>query len=195
LVLASASRARAQVLEAAGLPCIQDPSSLDEGVIKAGLLARRARTEEVAEALARAKAEAVSPRHSGALVIGADQMLECAGTWFDKPPDTKAAARQLGSLSGRTHRLVSAVCVVRDGDRLWHVVETARLTMRPLSQAAIAAYLEKAGPEALDSVGAYRLEGLGAQLFSEIDGDFFAILGLPLLPLLAFLRQHGTGAF
>ena len=158
-------------------------------------MARGARTEEAAEALARAKAEAVSPRHSGALVIGADQILECAGTWFDKPPDAKAAARQLESLCGRTHRLVSAVCVVRDGGRLWHMVEAARLTMRPLSEAAIAAYLEKAGPEALDSVGAYRLEGLGAQLFSEIEGDYFAILGLPLLPLLAFLRQHGIDAF
>lgn len=143
--------------------------------------------------MARAKAEAVSPRHSGALVIGADQILECAGTWFDKPPDAAEAARHLGSLCGRTHRLVSAVCVVRDGQSLWHVVETAQLTMRPLSETAIAAYLEQAGPEVLDSVGAYRLEGLGAQLFSEIEGDFFTVLGLPLLPLLAFLRQHGIG--
>lgn len=157
-------------------------------------MARRAGVEEAAEALARAKAEAVSPRHTGALVIGADQILECAGAWFDKPPDATAAARQLGSLCGRTHRLVSAVCVARDGQIIWQVVDAARLTMRPLSEAAIAAYLEKAGPEALESVGAYRLEGLGAQLFSAIEGDFFTILGLPLLPLLAFLRQHGIGA-
>ena len=143
--------------------------------------------------MALAKAEAVSPRHSNALVIGADQILECAGTWFDKPPDAEAAARQLGSLCGRTHRLVSAVCVVRDGQRLWQLVEAAHLTMRPLSEAAIAAYLEKAGLQALHSVGAYQLEGLGAQLFSEIEGDFFTILGLPLLPLLVFLREHGIG--
>ena len=152
-------------------------------------MARGAGVEEAAATLARAKAEAVSPRHSGPLVIGADQILECAGTWFDKPPDAKTAAQQLASLGGRTHRLVSAACVVCDGQVLWQVVEAARLTMRPLSEAAIAAYLKKAGPDALGSVGAYRLEGLGAQLFSEIEGDFFTILGLPLLPLLTFLRQ------
>jgi len=168
---------------------------VDESEIKAGLVARGAGVEEAAGALARAKAEAVSFRHSSALVIGADQILECTGIWFDKPPDATAAGRQLGYLCGRTHRLVSAVCVACDGQILWQVVETARLTMRPLSEAAIAAYLVKAGSEVLDSAGAYWLEGLGAQLFSEIEGDYFTILGLPLLPLLAFLRQCDIGTF
>ncbi len=145
----------------------------------------------VAEALARAKAEAVSARHRGALVVGADQILECGDTWFDKPADEERAVAHLRTLRGRTHRLVSAVCVVRDGKRIWRHVETAQLTMWAFDDAFITRYLERAGPAVLECLGAYRLEGVGAQLFSDVQGDFFAILGLPLLPLLAFLRRNG----
>ena len=188
-MLASASSARAQVLDGAGIPYLRDPASIDEGEIKSACRAKGATV--VAEALARAKAEAVSPRHHGALVVGADQILECGDTWFDKPADGERAAAHLRSLRGRTHRLVSAVCVVRDGKRIWRHVETARLTMWGFDDAFIDRYLERAGPAVLESLGAYRLEGVGAQLFSDIQGDFFAILGLPLLPLLAFLRRNG----
>ncbi len=188
-MLASASSARAQVLDGAGIPYLRDPASIDESVIKSGFRAKGATA--AAAALARAKAEAVSARHQGALVVGADQILECRGTWFDKPADGKRAAAHLRTLRGCTHRLVTAVCVVQDGKRAWHHVETARLTMWAFDDAFIERYLERAGPAALESLGAYRLEGLGIQLFSDIRGDYFTILGLPLLPLLAFLRREG----
>ena len=191
-MLASASSARAQVLDGAGIPYLRDPASIDEGVIKAAFRAKGA-TAAAAEALARAKAETVSKRHRGALVVGADQILECGDAWLGKPADGEQAAAHLRTLRGRTHSLVSAVCVVRDGERTWRHVETARLTMWGFDDAFIERYLERAGPAALESLGAYRLEGLGMQLFSDIQGDFFAILGLPLLPLLAFLRRNGWG--
>ncbi len=192
-MLASASSARAQVLDGAGIPYLRDPASIDEGVIKSAFRAQGATAAAAAEALARAKAEAVSERHQGALVVGADQILQCGDAWLDKPADGERAASHLRTLRGRTHSLVSAVCVVRDGERAWRHVETARLTMRAFDDAFIERYLERAGPAALESLGAYRLEGLGIQLFSDIQGDFFAILGLPLLPLLAFLRRNGWG--
>ena len=192
-MLASASSARAQVLDGAGIPYLRDPASIDEGVIKSAFRAKGATAAAAAEALARAKAEAVSKRHQGALVVGADQILECGDAWLDKPTDGERAASHLRTLRGRTHGLVSAVCVVRDGERAWRHVETARLTMWAFDDAFIERYLERAGPAALESLGAYRLEGLGMQLFSDIEGDFFAILGLPLLPLLAFLRRNGRG--
>ena len=192
-MLASASSARAQVLDGAGIPYLRDPASIDEGVIKSAFRAKGATAAVAAEALARAKAEAVSKRHQGALVVGADQILQCGDAWFDKPADGEQAASHLRTLRGRTHSLVSAVCVVRDGERAWRHVETARLTMWAFDDAFIERYLERAGEAALESLGAYRLEGLGMRLFSDIEGDFFAILGLPLLPLLAFLRRNGWG--
>ena len=192
-MLASASSARAQVLDGAGIPYLRDPASIDEGVIKSAFRAKGATAAAAAEALARAKAGAVSKRHEGALVVGADQILECGDAWFDKPADGERAVAHLRALRGRTHSLVSAVCVVRDGECAWRHVETARLTMWAFDDAFIGRYLERAGEAALESLGAYRLEGLGIQLFSDIQGDFFAILGLPLLPLLAFLRRNGWG--
>ncbi len=165
-------------------------ASVDEAPIKKALRDAGATVEEVAAALAEAKAMEVSKRQAGVLVIGADQILECAGTWFDKPANKEQAADQLKTLSGRTHRLVSAVCVVQDQRRLWQHVESPRLTMRRLGKDEVAEYLRMAGPEVLESVGAYRLEGLGARLFAAIEGDYFTILGLPLLPLLAFLRSR-----
>lgn len=180
------------MLKGAGVAFTQEAGDVDEAALKRAFDSQGAAIEDIALALAEAKARVVAARHAGALVVGADQMLECEGYRYDKPRDVAEAARQLAALSGRTHRLVSAACVVRDGASLWQVVEEARLTMRPLSHAFIAAYLDAAGAEALASVGAYRLEGVGAQLFERIAGDWFAILGLPLLPLLAFLRREGV---
>ena len=131
-------------------------------------------------------------RHPGALVIGADQMLDCEGVWFDKPTGRDGAREQLKALRGRTHRLVSCAVIVRDGERIWHQIDRARLTMRNFSDAFLDEYLDSAGDDVLHSVGAYQLEGLGAQLFHRVDGDFFTILGLPLLPVLGFLRVHGV---
>ncbi|MDP1838561.1 MAG: Maf family protein, partial [Reyranella sp.] len=118
---------------------------------------------------------------------------DCNGVWFDKPVDRAHAQAHLRALSGRTHRLATAAVVFRNGQRVWHHVEHARLTMRPLDDAFIARYLDAAGADAFASVGAYQLEGLGAHLFSHVDGDYFTILGLPLLPLLSFLAGHGIG--
>lgn len=190
LVLASASRSRRLLLDNAGLAVAHEAARIDEAEVKTALAADGADAGQVAETLAELKAQRVARRHPGCLVIGADQMLECNGVWFDKPADLAQAAAHLRALGGRSHELVCAACVVRDGVRLWHHTARARLTMRPLGEAFIAAYLAALGEAALDSVGAYQLEGLGAQLFSRVEGDHFTILGLPLLPLLDFLRNH-----
>ncbi len=192
VVLASASAVRHDILRCAGVPFRQDPAQIDEAELKASLRAEGSSAAQAAETLAEIKASHVARRHPGALVIGADQMLDCEGTWFDKPETLDQAATQLEALSGRGHTLLAAVCVLRDGTRLWHHNAVARLQVRPLDKAFLAAYLAAAGDSVLASVGAYRLEGLGAQLFERIDGDYFTILGLPLLPLLGFLRQHGV---
>ncbi|MBB3263013.1 septum formation protein [Azospirillum sp. OGB3] len=192
VVLASGSRTRAEMLERAGVRVSLAPAAVDEEEIKLAARAEGAPVEDVAEALAELKAQRVTRKHPGALVIGADQMLECEGRWFDKPADREAARAQLQDLRGKTHRLVSCAVVIRDGERLWHHVDRARLTMRPFSDAFLESYLNAAGDDVLGSVGAYHLEGLGAQLFHRVDGDFFTILGLPLLPLLGFLRVHGV---
>ncbi|MBK3773399.1 septum formation protein Maf [Azospirillum brasilense] len=192
VVLASGSRTRAEMLERAGVRVTLAPAAVDEEEIKLAARAEGAPVEDVAEALAELKAQRVTRKHPGSLVIGADQMLECEGRWFDKPTDRAAARAQLQDLRGRTHRLVSCAVVFRDGERLWHHVDRARLTMRPFSDAFLDSYLNAAGNDVLGSVGAYHLEGLGAQLFHRVDGDFFTILGLPLLPLLGLLRVHGV---
>lgn len=163
---------------------------MDEAEIKRAMAASGADAALVAESLAVAKAVRISQRHEDALVIGADQMLECEGVWYDKPADLETARSQLQALRGHTHRLISCVSVVRGGQRMWHHVARAELTMRTFSDGFLDDYLEKAGPDILDSVGAYRLEAMGVQLFSAISGDYFTVLGLPLLPLLEFLRIH-----
>lgn len=193
LVLASGSRTRAAMLEQAGVTAILDRPLVDEDEVKAAGRAEGVSADIVAEALAELKAQRITRRHPGALVVGADQMLECEGRWFDKPTDRAAARAQLLDLRGKTHRLVSCAVVVRDGERMWHKIDSARLTMRNFSEAFLDDYLDRVGDEVLHSVGAYQLEGLGAQLFHRIEGDFFTILGLPLLPLLGFLRVHGVG--
>jgi septum formation protein len=192
IVLASASRARARLLEAAGVAVLAVPAGVDEAEVKLSLHAAGAGPGEVAETLAEMKALRAARRHPGALVVGADQVLACDGVLFDKPADLAAAANQLRSLRGRRHELVSSAVAVRDGQRLWHHTDRARLTMRAFSEAFVARYLEACGETALESVGAYQLEGLGAQLFARVDGDYFTILGLPLLPLLDFLRGQGV---
>ena len=192
IVLASGSATRAAMLRDAGVVVIADPPAVDEDEVKAALKADGAAAADVAETLAELKAMRVSRKHAGALVIGADQMLECGDVWFDKPPDVDHARAQLTALRGKTHTLVSSAVGVRDGARLWHHTDRARLSMRNFSGAFLDHYLARCGPEILGSVGAYRLEGLGAQLFHKVDGDFFTILGLPLLPLLEWLRAQGV---
>jgi septum formation protein len=191
VVLASASQARRALLTAAGLDLVVDPAAVDEAALKASLAAEGAGPAEIAEALALLKASRICPRHPGQLVVGADQILECEGRNFDKPAGRAAARDQLLALRGRPHSLFSAAVAMRDGRRLWHHVGRADLTMRDFSDAFLDSYLDRAGPAATASVGAYQLEGLGAQLFERIEGDYFTILGLPLLPLLEFLRGQG----
>ncbi len=192
LVLASTSSTRQRLLREAGLRFDSQAPGVDEDEVKASLKSERAGAAQIAETLAELKALRVSARRPGALVIGADQVLDCNGVLFDKPPDLAHARAQLQALRGKTHVLATAVCVAQNGARLWHNNAQARLAMRPFSDAFLDAYLKDAGEDVLGSVGVYRLEGLGAQLFSRIDGDFFTILGLPLLPLLDFLRGRGV---
>ena len=184
---------RAAMLEQAGVTAILDKPLVDEDEVKAAGRAEGVSADIVAEALAELKAQRITRRHPGALVVGADQMLECEGRWFDKPADRAAARAQLLDLRGKTHRLVSCAVVVRNGERMWHQIDSARLTMRNFSEAFLDDYLDRVSDDVLHSVGAYQLEGLGAQLFHRVEGDFFTILGLPLLPLLGFLRVHGVG--
>ncbi len=193
VVLASASAVRARLLVAAGIVFTQQPASVDEGEIKDALKSEGASASEAADALAELKAQHVSRQHPEAFVIGADQILECDGVWFDKPHDRTNAAVSLKTLAGRTHDLVASVCVVRGGAVLWRHSDRATLRVRALDDGFIERYLDAAGQAALDSVGAYQLEGLGANLFTRIDGDYFTILGLPLLPLLDFLRGRQVG--
>lgn len=192
IVLASASPARAGMLAAAGVPFAADPAAVDEASVKHAMKADGAAADAVAEALAALKAQQVARRHPGLLVVGADQMLVCGGRWFDKPADEAEAREQLLGLRGRTHELVTAAVVVRDAEVLWHHVELARLTVRPFTEAFLDFYLDAMGGTVRRSVGGYAVEGLGAQLFSRIEGSHYAVLGLPLLPLLDFLRGHGV---
>jgi septum formation protein len=191
LILASGSSSRRTLLENAGLEFEVVPAELDERAAEAPLLKSGAPMEDVALALAMAKATMVSDAHAGALVVGGDQMLELDGERLTKPADMEAARHQLRKLSGKTHTLHSAAVCARDGEIVWQHVEPAHVTIRPLTPQFIGRYLAAVGPAALSSVGAYQVESRGIQLFEKIDGDFFAILGLPLVPLLAFLRSQG----
>lgn len=191
LVLASASPTRRRMLERAGVGFSVDVEAVDEGAARLALMADGASAAQAATELARLKARPVSRRQPGALVVGADQILEHRGLWLEKPHDRMAARVQLAGLRGDTHRLVSAVVVFRDGAELWHHADAATLEMHGFSDAFLDRYLDAAGDAVLASVGAYQLEALGAQLFDAIAGDHFTILGLPLLPLLAFLRAEG----
>jgi septum formation protein len=189
LVLASQSASRQALLHNAGLPFEAIPADLDERAIQAG--SGLSAPGEIAPLLARAKALDVAGRKPGRLVIGADQTLALGERLFNKPAGRADAAAQLRLLAGATHALHSAVAVARDGEVLFSDVAVARLTMRALSEADISAYLDAAGAAVTHSVGAYQLERLGIHLFERVDGDHFTVLGLPLLPLLGFLRGLG----
>ena len=192
VILASASPVRARLLGDAGVAATVAVSGVDEAPIKARLREVGGSPLDCAMALAEAKARAVAERHPEALVVGADQLLACGDDWFDKP-DTLAAARaQLIALRGRAHVLETAVCVARDGELLWHGESRPCLRMREFSDGFLSGYLAAEGEAALGSVGGYRLEGRGVQLFERIEGDHFAILGLPLIELLEFLRRRGA---
>lgn len=192
IILASASLSRRSLLERAGVPLTVEAANVDEDEVKIALAGEGASAAQVADSLAELKAVKVSRRHPDALVIGADQVLECEGAWYDKPKTRAEAEAHLQGLSGRTHHLQCGTCVAREGQRIWHRLDRADMTMRPLSDRFIAAYLDSIGGDAYLSVGAYQLEGEGAQLFSRVAGDYFTILGLPLLVLLDFLRAHGA---
>jgi len=192
IILASASPTRARLLEAAGVPFAVEPAAIDESAIKREMQQAGRSAMECAQALARAKAAVISARRPEALVIGADQLLVSAGEWFDKPETLTDARAQLQKLRGRTHVLATAVCALYAGERVWHTASQPEMTMRLFSDAFIDAYIAAEGETLLGSVGAYRLEARGAQLFSRMTGDQFAVLGLPLIEFLEFLRGRGA---
>jgi septum formation protein len=188
IVLASGSISRKAMLTAAQVPFTAMVPDVDETAVKAAMT--RATPSAIAAALAEKKALAVAAP-AGVLVIGSDQILECGAEMFSKVESLAAARNILRRLRGRTHRLITSVVLVCDKSLLWRHCETVSLVMRDFSDAFLDAYLAAEGEALLSSVGCYRLEGLGAQLFEAIDGDHFSVRGLPLLPLLAALRQHG----
>ena len=194
VILASGSTARAAVLRNAGVAFDVVRPDVDETAVKAAGLAAGRNVREVAADLATAKAETVAGQaaHGDAIVIAADQMMECDGEWFDKPADLAEARQRLLHLGGKTHRLITAVEMRQGQQVLCRHTGIATLTMRPLTEAFVDHYLGQAGDTVCQSVGAYQLEGLGAQLFASVEGDFFTILGLPLLPVLDTLREAGA---
>ncbi len=193
VILASGSAARAALLTAAGVPFTAIPALVDEASLRDTLRAEGMAAGPAAVALAEMKAHHMAARAPDeAIVLGADQLLEVDGEWLEKPLDRAAAARQLRLLRGRSHRLVSAVVAFRGGARVWHGIDGATLVMRPFSDAFLERYLDAAGDAVLGCVGAYQLEGVGAQLMARVEGAQATVLGLPLLPLLQFLRDQGV---
>ena len=192
LVLASGSATRRALMAAAGLEFEVRPAAVDEAEVKRGARAEGVPADDTAVLLAELKALRVARSVPEAIVIGADQLLVCEDRWFDKPATMSEARAQLQALRGRTHTLVTAVLCQRGGARLWTHVARPRMTMRAFSDAFLDAYLAREGAAVLSSVGGYRLEGLGVQLFDAVAGEHGAVLGLPMLPLLGFLRQTGA---
>ena len=192
LVLASASPSRRALLEAAGITFDVDPANIDEMSVRQTLSTGSTEVEpaDMALLLASAKAEIVSAAHPGKIVIGADQILALDNRIFEKPEDMNKAAEHLLTLRGKTHQLHAATALATGGNVIWSTVETVHMTMRDLTPAYIGRYLSAAGTEVLQSVGAYKIESHGIHLFEKIEGDYFAILGLPMLPLLKELRDR-----
>jgi septum formation protein len=191
LILASASAARKTLLARAGLRFEAIPAHIDEAEVKRSARAERATAQDTALLLADLKAQRIARREPDAVVIGCDQLLVCEGRWFDKPTDLADARAHLEALRGRTHTLVTAVLCRRGEQRLWHHIAEPRLGMRAVSDEFLDLYIAAAGDSLIETVGAYRLEDLGVHLFDSVAGEHAAVLGLPLLPLLGFLRQHG----
>lgn len=191
IILASGSESRRRLLASAGVDARAIKPNVDEDTAKAAFRAENMRVRNQAMQLAELKAVKVSRREPG-LVIGGDQMLNLEGQPLDKPGDLAEAASHLRRFSGKTHSLETAIVIAENGEPVWRHLATPKLTVRPLSEAFIASYLERTGPDILKTVGAYMLEDLGAQLFNRIEGDYFTILGLPLLPLLDYLRTRGV---
>ncbi len=191
IILASKSAARRAVLTGAGVPFEVAVAGVDEDAVKTAMLAQGATPRDVADALAEIKAVKISAGRPG-FVIGSDQTLEFEGQLYDKAETLEAAAERLKTMRGKPHKLHSAVVVAKDGTPIWREIVSATLTMRDFSDDFLDVYLAMEGEEMLGSVGCYRLEGPGAQLFSKIEGDYFAILGLPLMGLLDLFRRHGV---
>ena len=190
LVLASGSASRKSLLTAAGVPFVADPADLDEDRLMAEL--KPAGAEIMARTLAEQKALAVSRRHPGQIVLGGDSVIAFGGDYLSKCASLAQARALLLRLSGQTHLLVSAAALARDGALLWAHASPCRMTMRDLSAQFLEDYLAAEGGGLLSSVGCYRFEGRGAQLFDRVEGDYFSVLGLPLLPVLAQLRKEGV---
>jgi septum formation protein len=191
LILASASKSRSDLLKGAGLDIKAIPSHVDEDILKQHALSQDWSVEKTALYLAKAKAESISQQFPDALVLGCDQMMDCEGVWFDKPTSLDGAKAQLKALRGKTHRLISSVCVIKDKECQWTHSQFAELEMRDFSDEFLEDYINQVGEDALTTVGAYRLESQGVQLFSRIEGDYFTILGLPLLACLSYFRSMG----
>jgi septum formation protein len=192
LILASTSSARRMMLANAGVECDAMAPMVDEDTIKQSLLNQGIGARDLADALAEAKAVKLSSKNPQALVIGADQTLECAdGDLLDKAESRENAIAQLSLMAGKTHKLYSAAVIAERGEPIWRFVATSRMIMRPLSQDFIAAYVDSEWDQIRHCVGCYQVEGLGVQLFSQIQGSHFDIMGLPMLPLLSFLRERG----
>ena len=188
LILASGSPFRKQLMEAAGLTFDAEPARIDEREIEAPLILSGAAPDVVAAALAQAKAKDVANRNTQAYVIGSDQVMSMDGRLFHKCTSVEMAREQLWSMRGKTHRLSSAISIVRQGEEVWNHVSIADLTFRDFTETFLDSYIANAGSKVLLTVGAYSYEGLGQQLFEKVEGDFFTIIGLPMLPLLAALR-------
>jgi septum formation protein len=191
IILASGSASRRALLSGAGITAISVKPNVDEDAHKAAMRRDDISVRDQAMYLAEAKAVKVSRSQSG-LVIGGDQMLSLDGEAFDKPKDMAAAANHLRKLSGKTHTLETAIVICENGQAIWRHLARPKLTVRPLSEDFIQSYLEQCGEPLLSTVGAYMLEGMGSQLFTKIEGDYFSILGLPLLPLLDYLRVRNV---
>ncbi len=194
LILASNSKTRAALLVSAGLNFEISPANVDEGEIKASLIAERCDPIVIAEVLAENKALAISRKTPGSLVIGADQILESGKSILSKPKTKSEARNQLCLLRDTEHKLISSVVVAKDGQRLWHNTDVALLQMRNFSDAFLDNYLNDLDEDIFFGSGCYRVEGIGIQLFARITGDYFTILGLPLLALLDYLRLQGVVA-
>lgn len=192
IILASQSPIRRALLQSAGVDFSSDAARIDERAVEATLAGSEATSADIAEILAVAKAKETSSRHPGALVIGCDQTLSLDGETLHKCPDMESARRRLLQLSGRTHELNSAIAIAIDGEVEWRTVAVAHMSMRRLEAAFVGRHLAQTGDQILGSVGAYRIEAEGIQLFEAIDGDYFTIAGLPLLPLLGELRRIGA---